>query len=260
MFKRRVIAVCGKGGSGKTTLVALMAKILIEDKNKKILLIDADPTAGLLYALDVKPKKTVGEVREELIRTARQVRNQAEKFRLADSVDYLLMDAIIEYNSFDLLAIGRQDGPGCFCSVNELLKQVMESIAENYDLIIIDGEAGIEQINRQVIQNVDTCIIVTDPTLRGFETAKLIEEIIESMMRSTKPYLLINKLKPGDQNSVNRAKKMNIELLGCLEEDDKISEYDSLGRPLVELPSSSIVFSVRDILEKIFEGNNNVMG
>lgn len=255
----KVIAVCGKGGSGKTTLVALMVKILARENEKKVLLIDADPTGGLQYALGRKAKKTVGELREEVIRAARQVRTQEEKSELAGSIDYLVMDTVTEYDNFSFLAMGRQQGPGCFCPVNDLLKRAIESVAENYDLIIIDGEAGIEQISRQVMRKVDAWIIVTDSSVRGFETVDLLRDVINSLMPHPKMYLVINKLKKGADYIFRRAEKSELEILGYLEEEEIIAEYDSIGRPLTELPlSSPVMISVQGFLKRVLCEKNEI--
>jgi CO dehydrogenase maturation factor len=159
---KRLVAVCGKGGTGKTAFTAMMTKALLESHLAgKLLLIDADPALGLPNALGVKVKRTMGQIRENIIKTARTA-DQSEKTQIADRLDYMILEALIETDGYALLAMGRTETLGCFCPVNDLLRGAIETLSKSFDTIIIDGEAGVEQINRQVVRHVDTLVIVSD--------------------------------------------------------------------------------------------------
>lgn len=252
---KRLVAVCGKGGSGKTALTAIMTKVLLQSNNKpKMLLIDADPASSLPSAVGASTKKTVAEIREEVISKARRVRSDQDKIELAQMFDYVLFDALTEWQGFSLLVMGHQEGPGCFCPVNELLREAIELLAKAFDLILIDGEAGIEQINRQVVQAVDTSVIVTDPTARGIHTAALIGNLFQTRgaLECRTMGLVINKVK-GDEIAVTRvARSAGLKIIGCVPEDEAIAQCDLLGRPLIDLPdSASSVIAVRHIVEQL---------
>ena len=252
--KRRLVAFCGKGGSGKTALTALIAKVLLESSNTpKMLLIDADPVSCLPGAVGAKPNKTVAEIREEIIKQARKVRSDQEKTELAHTLDYVLLDALTECQGFSLLVMGRQEGQGCFCPVNLLLREAIEVLAEAFELVIIDGEAGIEQINRCVTGAVDTSVIVTDPTTRGIQAAALISKVMQSGSAvKCKTPLVINRVK-GDETAVRKiAQGAGLQILGCIPEDDAVAQYDLIGKPLTGLPdSASSVISARHIVEQL---------
>jgi len=173
--KTKLLAVCGKGGTGKTASTAMMARALYESKKaKRLLLIDADPAMGLLSALGLKAQKTMGEVREKIIKTAKKG-SKEETARIGDMIDYMVFEALTERDTFALLAMGRTETLGCFCPVNTLLRKAIETLSESFDTILIDGEAGLEQINRQVVRRLDTLMIISDPSSRGIETAEMIK-------------------------------------------------------------------------------------
>ena len=253
--KRRLVAFCGKGGSGKTALTALIAKVLLESSNTpKMLLIDADPVSCLPGAVGAKPNKTVAEIREEIIKQARKVRSDQEKTELAHTLDYVLLDALTEWQGFSLLVMGRQEGQGCFCPVNLLLREAIEVLAEAFELVLIDGEAGIEQINRRVTGAVDTSVIVTDPTTRGIQAAALISKVMQSgnAAKCKTTALVINRVK-GDETVVRKiAQGAGLQILGCIPEDDAMAQYDLIGKPLTGLPdSASSVIAARHIVEHL---------
>jgi len=136
---KRLIAVCGKGGVGKTAFTAMTSKVLLEGgRAGKLLLIDADPAMALPNTLGVKVQRTMGEVGEEIIETARRGKKE-EKARLADTVDYMALEALHEMDDFAMLAMGRTEAQGCFCPVNELLLGTIETLSESFDTILIDG-------------------------------------------------------------------------------------------------------------------------
>ncbi|MBE9502196.1 MAG: AAA family ATPase, partial [Chloroflexi bacterium] len=169
------IAMCGKGGVGKTALTVLLTKVLV-GSNGKLLVVDADPVVGLPQALGVSVAKTMGDVSEEIIRAAR-TGGKKEKIEVVNMLDYMILEALVELDGFALLAMGKREGAGCFCPVNDLLRDAIESLSGSFDIIIIDGEAGVEQVNRRVIRKVDKPLIVTDATIRGIQTASLINEV-----------------------------------------------------------------------------------
>src|SRR5512139_2467749 len=175
----RLVSVCGKGGTGKTAVIAMMARTLGDSgRAGRLLVIDADPALGQLSALGAKTTRTMGHIREEIIRTA-QHGNKSAKAELADKLDYMVFEALKETDTFALLAMGRTETLGCYCPVNSLLRNAIEKLSESFDTILIDGEAGLEQINRQVVRRLDTLIVVSDPTSRGMETASVIKDMIE---------------------------------------------------------------------------------
>lgn len=253
-MRTRSIAVSGKGGTGKTAVTAIMAKILTEgDRRRKILLIDADPAGGLTHALGVPVEMTIGEIREDVIRTARKG-DREEKKQIANTLDYMIMEALAELKSFSFLAMGRPEATGCFCPVNDLLRDAIETLLENFELVLIDGEAGLEQINRQVIRSVDSLLIVTDPSRRGIQTAVSIKGIVEThqLMKSHRMALVMNRVRGTMEAVEEAAREVELKLAGCIPEDENITRHDSMGKPLLDLPGDSPgVIAVQGILNKL---------
>ena len=179
MTTKQIIAVCGKGGVGKTAYTAMLTRVLADRKNNRLLVVDADPALGLNYALERTTEKTIGSVRDEIIQTASTGSREDLKL-MADRIDYLVAQALEETDRYAFLAMGRMDGVGCFCSVNDLLKDALNEVSGVFDTILIDGEAGVEQINRQVVSTIDTLILVTDTSLRGMKTVRHIKGLLDN--------------------------------------------------------------------------------
>jgi CO dehydrogenase maturation factor len=246
---RRMIAVTGKGGSGKTSLVTIMVKLLAKGKNMNILVIDADSAISLPYTLGVKVRKTIGEIRRQIIESPK-ARTEMENIH----IQTVIADTLEAGDGFHLLAMGRPEGPGCYCSVNDLLRYGIERLSRDFDLTIVDCEAGPEQISRRVAQGVDFLIIVTDATVRGIQAASLIKKItqVDEVMKSTRVGLVINRLKQESNFIIETAQQLGLEILGYVPEDENITKYDLVGEPLINLPDTSpSVLAVQGILEKI---------
>ena len=239
--EKRLVATCGKGGTGKTVSVALMARALSEAAGTgKLLLIDADPAMGLLSALGVSVRRTMGEVREKIIRTARGGEKE-EKAQLVDRIDYMALEALSETDRFAVLAMGRTETLGCYCPVNTLLRGAIEVLSKSFDTILIDGEAGLEQINRQVVSRLHTLLIVSDPTSRGLETAAVIRKMVEvdKVMQCKKLGLVLNRVRGNEQLLTDAARKLGLDLFGMIPFDETIAEHDLVGTPIIELPDDS---------------------
>ena len=247
--KSRMIAVSGKGGTGKTMLVTIIVKLLARERNLRILAIDADSAMSLPYTLGVKTSKTVGDIRRQIIENPK-TRSEIENVHLRTVVS----DALAAGEGFHLLAMGRPEGPGCYCSVNELLRYGIERLSKDFDITIIDCEAGPEQINRRVAQGVDWLIIVTDGSVRGVQAASLINTIAEGdeAMRSARVGLVVNRMKKESNAIKEAAQQSGIEILGYVPDDENITHFDAAGEPLLKLPDSSpSVVAVEGILSKI---------
>ena len=246
---RKTVAVTGKGGGGKTSLVTIMVKLFTRDKNLNILAIDADSAMSLPYTLGIKTRKTIGEIRRQIIENPK-ARTEIENIHIRT----VIADALEAGDGFYLLAMGRPEGPGCYCSVNDLLRYGIERLSRDFDVTIIDCEAGPEQISRRVAQGVDVLIIVTDATVRGIQAASLIKTVaqVDEVMKSNRVGLVINRLKHESNFIIETAQQSGLEILGYIPEDENITKYDLVGEPLINLPDTSpSVLAVQGILEKI---------
>lgn len=252
-----LVAVCGKGGTGKTAFTAMMTRSLLErGRSGRLLLIDADPAQGLTNAVGVKVRRTMGQIREDIIHTARNG-DQSEKIQIADRLDYMLLEALVETDAFALLAMGRTETLGCFCPVNDLLRGAIETLSRSFETILIDGEAGVEQINRQVVRRVDALIIVSDATARGLQTAALVRRMVreDHVIDCGRLGIVFNRV-TGDRPLLERsARDLGLDVLGFVPQDENIARHDLLGQPILELPAGSPgLVSVRDILDRALPG------
>lgn len=236
-MKKRIIAVCGKGGVGKTAFTALLIKAMINDgATGKLLVVDADPALGLHYALGRGGIRTIGSVRDEILRVAEEGNRQDQEV-LADRIDYLTAQVLEESKDYSFLAMGHMDTKGCFCSVNGLLKDAIGYLTNEFDTVLIDGEAGIEQINRQVVEDIDTLIVVTDSSYRGMKTVSHIKEMKDQGMLPfcKRVGVVFNRTKNEVSKLKAFAKELGLEILGCVPGNDELEVFDSEGRTLMDL-------------------------
>ncbi len=244
--KPKIIAVCGKGGVGKTSISALITRTLIEQTGKRILAIDADPAVGFATALGIEVARTVDDIRNEVIE-ANKNGNRDDTLGVLSKLDYEVFDAMIEQQQFAFLAIGRPETEGCYCKVNTYLKKILASMVNNFDYVIIDGEAGIEQVNRRVMEEVTHLLLVSDASLKGINVIKTIKEVADTgVMGYERTGAVLNRLKSKDE-----CKKVNmgeLQLLGCMVEDDMIRNYDIAGQPLLALPDGPSTQDITEVL------------
>ena len=256
------IALAGKGGVGKTTVSGMIIKYLTQTQTGSVLAIDADPSSNLNMVLGLELDWTVGDIREGML-------DQVKSSLLAggaamgtlpggvskrDYLDYQIRSSLAEGDNFDLIAMGRSEGQGCYCAVNHNLREVVDSISKNYRYIVIDNEAGMEHLSRRTTRDVQHLLVVTDPTQRGLVAAERIASFRKDLdINIENTYLVLNRL-PGPipeplQEQINR---LDIPLLGTIPADGELTTYEFNGRPLIELGDHSPVYqAVSKMMQQI---------
>ncbi len=235
----KIFAFAGKGGVGKTSLSAAFVRILSECfPDKKILAVDADPAIGLSTALQIQPSLTLDDIR---VRIAESIeRGQTtEAIELLSEAKFHLLDSVVENGNISFLAIGRPEAAGCYCKVNAYLKQVVEMLSENYDFVVIDGEAGIEQINRRVMENITYLVLVSDASKKGIQVISTIRLVADRLVTCEKTGVIFNRVKDTfDALAISETSPV----LAVIGEDADQSENDMQGESVFNLSKESPLY------------------
>lgn len=248
----RLIAVAGKGGVGKTTVAALMVMRLIRQGNGPVLAVDADPNSCLDTALGVKVDKTVGGVREEA-----RIFAQEGMVRGMDKQRFLqlkIAESLVEDHDFDLIAMGRSEGPGCYCYANNVLKEVLQEMVRQYPCVVLDNEAGLENLSRRIVNKVSLLVMVTDPSVRGFETVRRLHALAGEMeIGYDRLAIVVNRLRRPDLPAGAEELKVatGAHLIVGLPDDEDIYAIAEQNGNLRQLSAAHPVFAGIDrILER----------
>jgi CO dehydrogenase maturation factor len=248
----KTIAVSGKGGVGKTTLSALLIKYFTS-QNKLILAVDADPNANLDSKLGVKAETSIGALREEMMKNIDNIPSGMSKM---DWLNYKMRLAITEAKGFDLLAMGRPEGPGCYCYVNQVLRTLLDKVSEHYLYIVIDCEAGMEHLSRRTTRDIDTLIIVSDSTREGILTAGRIKGLTEEMVLKIGKIRLVVNLFHGSEipeSLIELASELGFESkeITALPYDENIEKCAIENCPVIEIPDDSKAFRAVEKLVRL---------
>ena len=234
----KIIAIAGKGGVGKTTIASLIINSLSE--KGVVLAVDADPSANLNQALGLPIPETVGNIREQIDEKVRKGTFSAGVTKM-DFLDMRVREALAESEKIDLLVMGRPEGPGCYCAVNNILRGIMDKLKDTYEYVVVDCEAGMEHISRQTTKDIDYLIIVSDPTLRSLNAAAGIHGLINELRSHPgKISLVINRLQKELPQKVNdQIDCLKIETVITIPEDKELYDLEIEGRPIIELSEAS---------------------
>ncbi len=244
------IAVGGKGGVGKTTVAALLVQGIVRAGHGPVLAVDADPNSCLDELLGVKVEATVGSVRE-------QARVLAGKGALPPGIskqqllELRIAESLVEAPDFDLVAMGRSEGPGCYCYANNVLRQVITQLHDAYPWVVIDNEAGLENLSRRIVRAVDWLVLVTDPSRRGLLTVRRLHALAKEMdVGFANLAIVINRLRGPEPSAQARdlAKELGADQLLGLPDDDELASLAERGAPVAELATGNPVVRELELL------------
>jgi len=234
------IAVTGKGGVGKTTISSLIIRSLIDSSRGPVLAVDADPNSCLDVALGVTVVNTIGKIREEARETAAKgmgagiSKQQLLQLRIAES--------LVEHDGFDLIAMGRPEGAGCYCYANNVLKEALGALALNYRSVVLDNEAGLENLSRRIAQELAVLVLVGDATVNGIETVKRLYALAKEMeVGYEKLAVIINRSKGNElpQRAADLSSLFSTPHVLALPYDPQIGEFSESGRKVFDLPADN---------------------
>ena len=239
----KVLAVSGKGGTGKTTLAVLLMRWLRANHSKSILAVDADPAANLGEMLGLTPGETVGAIREEMRSSSGDLPGGMTKQQF---LEYKIQTGLVESPDFDLIVMGRPEGPGCYCYANNLLRYIMDTLGKNYAYVVIDNEAGMEHISRRTTRDVDHLFMVSNPTVTGVRTAGNISRLTDELAVGIKAkHLIMNRVRGPLPEQVKAAiRDGGLTELCSLPEDDALSSLDQAGEPIWPAASQCKAYEV----------------
>jgi CO dehydrogenase maturation factor len=258
------IAVAGKGGTGKTTVCGMIIRYLTRHGLGPVLAIDADPSSNLnlVLGLPLDDEDTVGHIREDMLAQVQtdstagiMTGGLVSGLTKPDYFDYHIRSIMVEGDDVDLLAMGRPEGPGCYCPANNAMRLVLERISGQYPFVVMDNEAGLEHLSRRTTQDVDHLLIVTDPSQRGVVAARRVAELVtELSINVAQTHLILNRLPDGEIPAPLKTfiDSIGVPLLGIIPEDHTLREFEFSGRPLVELGDESPVYqAVQDMMAQV---------
>ena len=219
--KTTILAVAGKGGVGKTSVAATMVRLLCQmHPGKRIMAIAAAPAVGL---------------------AAVELRGEARR---------LIFDAVAESRGFAFLAIGRPESAGCYCKVNGYLKEVIGLLAGSFDYVVIDGEAGVEQINRRVMEKVTHLLLITDASRKGTQVIQTVKKVADELVMYDQVGAIVNRLP--SREVIPLLDTGDIPVLSYIENDAALADFDIRGENVFYLPEeANIVRGVKEALEKL---------
>ena len=253
----KIIAVAGKGGTGKTTTSALMTRYFTKSKFSPILAIDADPNSNLGETLGIEITSSVGDIRENFMKDPQGVPSGMDKINY---LEMLMNQALIEEKDFDLLVMGRQEGTGCYCMVNNILNKFTEELSRSYKYLLVDNEAGMEHLSRRTSGRIDMLFLVTDYSLRGLRAVRRIHDMLDDLKLDVKDMGIVVTRTPSDvedESDLNGAfmkevGEIGLEILGLIPADSLLMDFDMEQRSLMELPDDSLsVAAVDSMMDKI---------
>ncbi len=254
MYMAFVIGLAGKGGTGKTSIAGLTVRYLIERKRKPVLAVDADSNSCLNETLGIDVPATIGKLREESLQAVRSGGERLGGMSIEQLLEFQVQQSLIESKGFDLIVMGRPEGPGCYCAANNILRKYTDKLSETYPYVVIDNEAGMEHLSRRTTHKVNVLLVVSDPTKRGIQTAKRIDGLVDELaLEIEKRVLIINRVSgiEGDELK-SLAENSGLSVAGIVPQDDLIFEYDLRGKPIFQLPDDSgavkAVFNILDSL------------
>lgn len=248
--KPQIIALTGKGGVGKTSISATIVKLLVQNyPDKKILAIDADPAVGLSAVLNIEVKQTLDDIRKNIIEVVENGENRDVTELLAEA-KYNMYDALTEQNGFAFIAIGRPEAEGCYCRINEYLKEVITMLSGSFDFVVIDGEAGIEQVNRRVMEKVTHLLLVTDASKKGCQVIQTIKNVADELVMYDKLGVIANRVP--SKEIVSQMALGDLPLLSAITADENLAVCDMKGDNVFFLDDNSkIVEGAKEALKKI---------
>ena len=247
--KAKIITVAGKGGVGKTSICACIVRKLVETyPDKKILAIDADPAVGLSVALGVDVKLTLDDIRMSIVDSVENGETR-EALELLSEARFRIFDALVEMPGFAFLAIGRPESSGCYCKVNSYLKEVIGILANSFDYVVIDGEAGIEQIQRRVMEKVTHLLLITDQSKKGGQVITTIKSVADELISYDRIGAIINRVTNPELVPLMESP---VEVLTAIPADNAFAANDIRGKSVMELPADSVMLKgVEEALRKI---------
>ena len=237
----KTIAVSGKGGAGKTTLSAMIIRILTEQSAGTVLAVDADPNACLALTMGVEAESTVANIREQ----ARSKNSTDIGLDRTRSFEYGIQQIVTEAKGFDLITMGQPEGPSCYCAANNLLRQYLDKLSKAYNLVVLDNEAGMEHLSRRTTNNVDLLFIVAEPTTIGQITAKRINKLASDLPIAIKRSGVI-------WNRTDKADNLDgIETIGSIPLAEGVMNCAMQNKTIFDIDSDSpALTAVRNILKQ----------
>ncbi len=237
------IAIAGKGGTGKTTIAALLVRMLKEKRAGSILAVDADPNSTLAEALGIKAENTIGGIINEIAANPDKVPAGMTKDRF---IEYQVQSAISEGDGFDLLTMGRPEGPGCYCYVNNVLRGVLEKLMREYAYVVMDNEAGFEHLARRTMRSSDALIVVSDALPAGLKAASRINGLVKELgIKNKKRFLVINRYRDSQKIVQERIKALRLDLdyIGNVPDDENIMQSSLDGGSVMSIAEDAPGFA-----------------
>lgn len=245
------IAIAGKGGTGKSSFTALLISKLVRDGKGPILAVDADPNTNLNDLMGLKVDMTIGDIRERVQKSKGVSQSDVPKTR---AVELDIQEAVIESKGFDMIAMGRQEGPGCYCYLNSVLRHFLDNLGKSYRYIIVDNEAGMEHLSRRTTNEIDHLIIISDATPVALRSAFNIHKLARGLGLEVGAYRLVLNRHDGTnlEPIMEEARGEGMEVVGSVPFDEELAALARESRPITELPDDSpAAAAVRDIAGKL---------
>ncbi len=241
----KIIAFAGKGGVGKTTVATLVVRYLTQNGKTPILAVDADPNSNLGETMGIDVTTTIGDIREDYMKDPQGVPSGMDK---VNYLELLVEQALIEKPAFDLLVMGRQEGQGCYCMVNNILNNFADKLTASYNYMVVDNEAGMEHLSRRTSGKVDILFLVTDYSLRGLRALRRIHGMLDSLKLTVKDLGIVVTRGPEKLSDAFLAEveEIGVPIVAVIPDDPALLEFDMEQKSLLDLPNDSLSVTAVD--------------